>query len=400
MSLIKVEDALVRLLTDCQTMDCEQIPLALCPGRILGEDLVARRNQPPFNASAMDGYAVKAENCANLPARLQVVGEVPAGYHFPDMLQNWEAVRIFTGAPVPEGADAILIQENATREGAFVTALEPVKKGLYIRPAGLDFKEGDVQITKGTRLNARNLALAASMNHATLPVFKRPKIAILATGDELVQPGEIPNQDQIIASNTYGVAALVDAAGGEAISLGIAKDRLEDITAKINEAQAQEADSLVTIGGASVGDHDLVQQALTDAGMALDFWRIAMRPGKPLMAGQLGDMRVLGLPGNPVSSMVCTILFLLPLIRAMCGDANPQPIEEATLGGPLSENDKRQSYLRATLKTDRDGRPIATPFDGQDSAMMALFAKADCLIIHPPHAPKRAKGTACDIIRL
>ena len=400
MSLMKIEDALSRLLGDAPLTGTEQVSLTEAFGRILACDLAASRNQPPFASSAMDGYAVKAANLSEIPARLQVVGEVPAGHSFPDILGGWEAVRIFTGAPVPDGADAILIQENAERDGAFVTALETVKEGQYIRPVGLDFKVGDVLLKKGTRLGPGHLALAASMNQPTLSVLKRPKVALLATGDELVPPGAEPTPDQIIASNSYGLAALARRVGAEVIDLGIARDDEDEIAGKVSEARTAGADILVTSGGASVGDHDLVQDVLKEAGMELSFWRIAMRPGKPLMAGKLGACQVLGLPGNPVSAMVGATLFLEPLIRKMLGDETPQPTLKARLGGPVADNDKRQSYLRASLHETDDGAFLATPFTGQDSAQMAGFAHADCLIIRPPFAKEALTGEMCEVIRL
>lgn len=400
MALMKVEDALAQLLSASSVTKTEKVALHEAAGRVLAEDLKANRNQPPFNASAMDGYAVKSECLTETPMRLQVVGEVPAGHTFPDHLHRWEAVRIFTGAPVPEGADAILIQENTERDGAFVTALETVEPGQYIRPAGLDFKAGDTLIKKGTLLDPRHVALAASMNHAEIPVCARPKVAILATGDELVTPGETPSDDQIISSNNFGVSAQARNNGADILDLGIAKDIEEEIASRIQKAQDWGADILVTIGGASVGDHDLVQGVLKGLGMELDFWRIAMRPGKPLMAGQLGKMQVLGLPGNPVSAMTCSILFLLPLIRKMQGLDQPQIIEQASLGADVSANDQRQSYMRSSLAQSENGALVASPFTGQDSAMMAGFARADCFIIRPPHAEDGKAGDPCQIIRL
>ncbi|WP_373236093.1 molybdopterin molybdotransferase MoeA [Cohaesibacter celericrescens] len=400
MSLMKVEDALSQLLENAAQIGTENIPLHDALGRVLAQDLTANRDQPPFDSSAMDGYAVKAANLANIPVRLQVVGEVPAGHRFPDRLSNREAVRIFTGAPVPEGADAILIQENTERDGAFLTALEGVTTGQYIRPAGLDFKKNDVLIVKGTLLEPAHLALAASMNHPEILVLRRPKVAILATGDELVLPGETPSDNQIIASNNFGVAALAKVVGADVLDLGIARDDKQAIASKIKQAQDAKVDILVSSGGVSVGEHDLVQDVLKEMGMDLAFWRIAMRPGKPLMAGKLGDCQVLGLPGNPVSAMVCAILFMQPLIRKMLGDSIPQRIERAILGDALAENDKRQSYLRATLSIDDSGKSVATPFAGQDSAMMAGLARASCLIIRPPHAKAANKGDSCDFIRL
>ena len=400
MALMKVEDALMRLLSDVEPLASERIPLAQGLDRILAENLCADRNQPPFAASAMDGYAVKSANITDLPTRLQVVGEVPAGQHFPDIVHKWEAVRIFTGAPVPEGADAILIQENAERDGAFLLAKERVKPGQFIRPIGLDFKKGDMLITKGTKMGPAHLSLAASMNHATLPVLKRPKLAVLATGNELVLPGEDPSDDQIIASNNIGVLSLAQRAGADCLDLGIARDNEQDIAAKVSEAKEAGVDILVTSGGVSVGEHDLVQDVLKKAGMALDFWRIAMRPGKPLMAGKLDATQVLGLPGNPVSALICATLFLLPLIRKMQGDNSPQPLTDARLGADVAANDHRQSYLRAMLSQDDNSALIATPFTGQDSAMLSGLARADALLIRPPHAEAGKQGESCQVIRL
>jgi len=310
-------------------------------------------------------------------------------------------VRIFTGAPVPDGADAILIQENARREGDHVTVTTPVSEGLHVRPAGLDFRQGERLLEAGLVLGSRAIALAASMNYAQIPVRRRPRVAILATGDELVPPGGDPGPDQIIASNSAGIAALVREAGGEPVDLGIAPD---DVTA-IGDAVAKagngagDADILTLIGGASVGDHDLVQEALVGRGMTLDFWRIAMRPGKPLMVGHLQAMRVLGLPGNPVSAMVCGHIFLKPLIRALLG-LTPGPVaRHAILGADMTANDRRQDYVRAQLAS-RDGRTVATPFKRQDSSMMATLARADALIVRPPFAEAAKAGTAVQIIRL
>ncbi|SNY93680.1 molybdopterin molybdotransferase [Cohaesibacter sp. ES.047] len=400
MALMSVEEALARLLADGPLMASEDVPIDKGLRRVLASDLAANRNQPPFDASAMDGYAVKAENLVQVPMRLQITGEAPAGKSFPDIVHRWEAVRIFTGAPVPKGADTILIQENAERDGAFVTALESVEVGKHIRKAGSDFKAGDVLLTKGTELSPSALALAASMNQSVLSVYKRPKVAVLATGDELVHPGDDPTPDQIIASNSYGVAGLALEAGAEIIDLGIASDDKDAIAAKVEEARSQGVDILVTSGGVSVGDHDHVQDVLKDAGMTLNFWRIAMRPGKPLMAGTLGETQVLGLPGNPVSAMTAALLFLVPLIKKRMGLEGSHLLEPALLGDTLAENGPRQAYLRATLERDSEGRPVATPMTAQDSAMLSGLARAECLIVHPPHAAQSEAGSACQIIRL
>ena len=397
MSLLSVEDATAQLLDGITAVAGESVGLDDALGRVLAADLAATRTQPPFAASAMDGYAVRTGDAGREGADLMVIGTSRAGERFDGSLGAGQAVRIFTGAPVPDGADAILIQENATRGGDIVTVTAPVSQGLHVRPAGLDFKKGEVLLEAGLLLGARAIALAASMNYAQVPVRRRPRVAILATGDELVPPGGAPGPDQIIASNSAGIAALVRQAGGQPVDLGIAPD---DVTA-IGDAVARagDADILTLIGGASVGDHDLVQEALVARGMTLDFWRIAMRPGKPLMVGHLQAMRVLGLPGNPVSAMVCGHIFLKPLIRAMLGlEPGPFP-QTALLGAGMAANDRRQDYVRARL-TSEDGRLVTTPFDRQDSAMMATLARADALIIRPPYAEAAKAGTVVELIRL
>jgi molybdopterin molybdotransferase len=396
MSLLPVDEAVARLLDGVRPMGSETVAVADAAGRVLAADLAARRTQPPFAASAMDGYAVRASD-SGAGARLKIIGTSRAGERFGGAVGPGQAVRIFTGAPVPDGADAILIQENAERLGDEIRVDEPPQAGSFIRLAGLDFKEGDVLLRAGRGLDPRALALAAAMGHAALPVRKRPSVAILATGDELVSPGEKPGPDQIIASNSVGIAALVRASGGEPFDLGIAADRIEDIGARVERAAG--ADILVVIGGASVGEHDLVQAALSAKGMALDFWRIAMRPGKPLMVGTLGRTRVLGLPGNPVSALICGQVFLKPLIRAMLGLAAPDEITTATLGAAMPANDGRQDYVRAKLHA-AEGHRVATPFALQDSSMLATLAAADALIIRPVLAPPAPAGTSVPVLLL
>ena len=402
MSLLPVADALSRILADVRPLPVEHVALADAHHRRLAGDLAARRTQPPFANSAMDGYAVRIADLEEVPADLHVIGESAAGRRFSGALAAGQAVRIFTGAPLPEGADAVVIQEDTRRNGDIVTIQAPPRRGQHVRPAGLDFSEGEVLLRAGQSLSAKDVALAAAMNHATLPVHGQPRIAILANGDELVPPGTTPGPDQIIASNGFGIAALARAAGGRVRDLGIAPDRLADIERSIDRAVAEKSDILVTLGGASVGDHDLIREALVGSGMKLDFWRIAMRPGKPLMFGRLGDLRVIGLPGNPVSAMVCGLVYLRPLIRALSGD--PAPLdsagEKAVLGRDLPANDLRQDYLRAELHRDRQGTLIATPFEMQDSSMLALLARADCLLIRAPHAPAARAGETCTIMRL
>ena len=401
MSLIPVEEALARILDGAAPLATEKVALPAALDRVLAEDLIPARAQPPFAASAMDGYAVRGADVAKAPATLKIVGEVPAGIVFSGKIGPGEAARIFTGAPLPEGADTIVIQEVAERQGDTVTVKETARPGAYVRAAGLDFKQGDVLLRPGLRLQPRHLALAAAMNCAILVVRRRPRVGVLATGDELVAPGTEPGPGQIVSSNSTGIAALIARAGGEALDLGIAADNVAALAAAIRAARDKKADTLVTLGGASVGDHDLVMQALEAEGLKLGFWRIAMRPGKPLMFGRLAQMRVLGLPGNPVSAMICGLIFLKPLISALLGlDAPADGPAAALLGGDVPENDRRQDYLRARLERNDRGQLVATPFGVQDSSMLALLAKANCLIVRPPQAPALKAGASVDIIPL
>jgi molybdopterin molybdotransferase len=350
----------------------------------------------------MDGYAVRAADLQNLPVRLKQIGESAAGHGYAGSLQPFETVRIFTGAPVPQEADAILIQENAQTDDGYIVPSQTLKSGKYIRKEGLDFSEGEILLKAGRRLLSSELALAAAANHPALAVHRRPKIAILATGDELVRPGETPERNQIIASNSFALAALIEAAGGEAHDLGIAGDEFSALEGGIAAAREMGADVLVTLGGASVGDHDLVKTALAREGMELGFWKIAMRPGRPLLHGRIGDMIILGLPGNPVSAIVCGHIFVLPLVRALCGDAEAEldRTEPALLAKPLPANDSRQDFLRASLAPNGDSLPLVTPFEAQDSSLLRVLAEANCLLIRLPHAPPAAAFEPCRIIRL
>jgi molybdopterin molybdotransferase len=401
MSLMPVSEALEKLLSGVAPLETEIVPLEAANGRYLAKPIASTRTQPPFAASAMDGYAIRHSDLKTPDAVLDVIGEAPAGHGFSGHIGPGEAVRIFTGAPVPEGTDTILIQENTERCDGRIKVLEIPVKGAFVRAAGLDFSEGDILLNPPLKLDYRHLALAAAMNHAVLPLVKRPKVAILATGDELVRPGGTPGPDQIIASNHAGIAAMVEDCGGEALDLGISPDEPKALAACVKRAITEEADILVTLGGASVGDHDLVQDVLGNEGMDLSFWRIAMRPGKPLMAGRLGKTKVLGLPGNPVSSLVCGLLFLKPLIAAMLdapnGAASPR---EAILAEAIGENDRRQDYVRAILSEDANGRLIADPFPKQDSSMLALLAKSGGLIVRPPFAPAEPAGAAVPVLVL
>jgi molybdopterin molybdotransferase len=399
-NLLAVADALLRVTDGATRLGDEIVSVFDALGRILAEPVVAKRTQPPFASSAMDGYAVIAAD-ATVGAQLEVIGEAAAGHLFDGRVKPGEAVRIFTGGAVPDGADGVLIQENVARNGTRIHVREDVKPGQHIRGPGIDFKGGDVLLTAGSQLSARGIALAAATGHLRLQVARKPRVAILATGDELVSPDAAPGPGQITASNTYMVAGLVTSAGGEAIDLGIASDTLDSIQRAARQAREQGADILVTTGGASVGDHDLVQQALKNEGMKLDFWRIAMRPGRPMMYGRLAEMRMIGLPGNPVSAYTGAILFLIPLLRAMQGrtDIYHQP-EYAVLGTDLPANDWRADHLRSKLSFKLGEPPVATPFPRQDSSMMRVLAEADCLIVRPAEEPARKAGEPCRIIRL
>jgi molybdopterin molybdotransferase len=393
-----VADARARILAGLPTMASEQVALTEAHGRVLAADVAARVTQPPLAVSAMDGYAVRAADVANVPVDLKIVGAVPAGGQHNGVVGPGEAVRIFTGAALPDGADAIVIQEDTERDGDNVTIKESSSAGRYVRKAGLDFEMDDVLLTAGTVLSARDIGLAAAMNHPWLQVRRRPRVALLATGDEISLPGETLGPISIVSSNTFALEGLIRAAGGEPATLGIAPDDKAAISAMAEGARG--ADMLVTTGGASVGEHDLVQDALTDIGLELDFWQIAMRPGKPLMFGRLGDVPMLGFPGNPVSSTVCGVLFLKPALAKMLGTDETEPtFESATLGVDLGENDRREDYLRAKLTRDGDTL-IATPFPKQDSSMFSRLAAADCLIVRPPHAPAAEAGDPVAFVRL
>jgi molybdopterin molybdotransferase len=398
-ALISVEEALQHVLAHAVALPAEQVPLANADGRVLAEDLKALRTQPPADLSAMDGYAVRASDVTKAPVRLKVIGEVAAGRPFTSVVGPGEAARIFTGGVVPDGADTVVVQEQTTRDGDSVEIQKPSVKGRNVRPQGLDFRRGETAFTAGHHLRARDLQLAAGMNHPLLPVRRRPKVVLFATGDELVPPGVEPGSGQIVYSNGFALAALAREEGAEVTELGVVGDRLDETIAAVRKARQLGADILVTTGGASVGEYDLVQKAFAAEGMALSFWKIAMRPGRPLMHGMLSAMQVLGLPGNPVSSYVCSFLFLVPLIRRLSGRSDlTAPIESAVLGCDLAANDERADYLRATLKTGSDGA-IATPFPIQDSSMMLPLSKADCLVVREPYEPAAKAGSRCRIVK-
>lgn len=399
MGLLAVDAALGRILSDVTPTLAEAAPLLGAAGRVLASDLTARLTQPPFDASAMDGYAVRAGDVRTLPATLRLIGEAAAGHAFAGSIGPGETVRIFTGAPVPAGADAIVIQENVKADGARISVVDGLPDPEHLRPRGGDFREGDTPLKAGRRLTARDITLAAAMGHANLPVRRKPRVAILATGDELVPPGETPRADQIISSNPYGLAAMVAAAGGEPHLLGIARDTRESLAEKI--AAAEDADILLTIGGASVGAHDLVVPALEAAGMTLDFWKIAMRPGKPLIFGRRGRQRVIGLPGNPVSSLICTRVFAVPLIAALLADSAPasEP-RQLPLATPLAANGPRAHYMRARRIAGPGAAPSVRPLETQDSSLLTPLAAADCLIVRAPQAEAEAPGAPVMVLDL
>jgi molybdopterin molybdotransferase len=400
MALMAVAEALQRVLADARALPAESVPLHQALGRVLANDLVALRTQPPAALSAMDGYAVRAADVANGPATLTLIGEVAAGHPFAGTVGPGQTARIFTGGVMPDGADTVVVQELTTREENRVTTMKPTAKARNVRAQGIDFRTGDVLLRRGRKLTDRDLMLAAAMNHPTLSVHGQPKVAVLGTGDELVAPGSTLRPGEIVYSNGFALTALASREGAAVTDLGIARDSLDDIAARIRQARDSGADILLTSGGASVGDHDLVQRALTGEGLDLSFWRVALRPGRPMMRGRLGDMHVLGVPGNPVSSYVCAFLFLAPLIRKLSGRADvEQAAEQALLGRDMPANDERADYIRATLEPGPQG-PVAMPLPDQDSSLMAPLATADCLLIRPPGAPAQAAGSPCVILKL
>ena len=383
--MIPVSEALDRLFALVRPVGSETVPLAQAGGRVLVADAVARRTQPPFAASAMDGYAVRAAEAA-VGATLPVIGEAAAGRRFSGALPAGAAVRIFTGAPVPEGADAILIQEDARREGERITVAEAPKPGEHVRPAGGDFAEGD-RLAAPRRLTPRDVALLAAMNLPEVTVSRRPRVALIATGDELVLPGETPGPDQIVSSNNFGLAAMLDAIGADPVLCPIARDSRDSLMAALEPAR--DADFIVTLGGASVGEHDLVASVFAESGLSLDFWKIRMRPGKPLMAGRLGEAVMIGLPGNPVSAMVCGEVFVRPAIDAALGlPARPRETRPARLAHPMPANGPREHYMRAEVAADG----AATVFENQDSSLLATLARANALVVREPDAPALPEG--------
>ncbi len=406
MALMPVEEALARLLASARPLPVEAVALTEAAGRVLAEPLVARRTTPGADVSAMDGYAGRAQDAATLPATLTLIGESAAGRPFEDEVLPGTAVRVFTGAVIPAGADAVVIQEDTLREGDLIAISEPAVPGRHIRRAGGDFASGDALLPAGHRLRARDLALAASADVAELTVYRRPRVGLLSTGDELVRPGAGAASHQVILSNIYSVGALARGAGAEVTDFGILPDDMAATQAGVSSALAAGFDVLVTTGGASVGDHDLVAPALTAQGVALAVHKVALRPGKPLMFGTYahgaGGTHVLGLPGNPVSAHVCAMLYLVPLLRALQGlDVPPRvPLKPARLAADLKANEARMDFLRAQIVGETDGVPLVRPLPVQDSSMLANLARADVLLVRQPHAPAAKAGEPCEILPL
>ena len=395
--MIPVEEALGRIRAALQPTGAEAVRLDQAFCRVLANDVAARVSQPPADVSAMDGYAVRGADVAAAPITLRRIGEAPAGGAFAGTVGRGEAVRIFTGGPMPAGADTVVLQENTAASGNDVVVREITARGRHVRAAGIDFRAGDIRLRAGHRLGARDIGLAAAMNFAELPVRRRPRVAILATGNELDPPGAAVGANRIANANGPALAALVTAAGGEAIDLGIARDDIGELERAADRARG--ADLLLTIGGASVGEHDLIQTALGRRGLAVDFWKVAIRPGKPLMFGKLGALPVLGLPGNPVSALVCALVFVRAAIAGLLGRTdNPDAPVAAVLGRDLGANDQRQDYLRSDLARRPDGVLVATPHPQQDSSMLASLAASGCLVVRAPNAPAAKAGDSVPVL--
>ncbi|GAB6966065.1 molybdopterin molybdotransferase MoeA [Komagataeibacter kakiaceti JCM 25156] len=397
--MLSVSEARERILDGVFPLPAEVVALTDACGRVSAAPVVARLSNPPADVSSMDGYAVRAADLSGGATTLTCIAEAPAGHPAAVTLGPGQCARVFTGSVMPAGADAVLIQENARAEGTAVTTDHVLAPGTYVRRMGQDFMAGETVIPAGRRLSARDVGLAAGANHAWVQVTRRPRVAIAATGDELLLPGSGAGPGQIANSSTPMLAALLRMAGAEPVVLPVLRDDMADLAGL--ERMVDGVDMLLTTGGASVGSHDLVRRGLEQVGLKTDFWKIAIRPGRPLMFGHLGRLPFLGLPGNPVAAFVCTVVFVLPALRRMAGLATVvESPAQAVLGRDLPENDWRMDYMRASLSHDAAGRLVATPFPVQDSAMLHILAHSQALVVRAPHAPPALAGESCDIIRL
>ncbi len=398
-TLLPVAEALKLIVDDLKPVAAETVTLDKALGRTLRADALAQVSHPPADVSAMDGYAVRCDDISTVPCKLRVIGESAAGHPWRKSLKAGDSVRIFTGAYVPEGADGIVIQEDTAADEAGVSINEAPRRGRHIRTCGQDFRKGDAVLAAPRRLTARDIGLLAAMNLPSVTVARRPRVGVLSTGDEIVMPGDPIAEGQIVSANGPGLCAFISAHGGEPLPLGVVRD---DPKALLRVAErARGLDLLVTTGGVSVGDHDIVKGTLSGAGFKAAFHKIAMRPGKPLLFGRLHDLAILGMPGNPVSAMVCAVLFLGPALarlQGLAGEAPPQTA--ARLGADLKANDGRTDHIRATLVIEHGELPMATPFPAQDSAMIATLARADALIVREPFAPAAQAGEIVSVIAL
>ncbi len=398
MALMPVETAREIILKSVGPLTIETIPLSNALGRVLAKPIYAKRDQPPFAASAMDGYAIKHADTSLLPATFNIIGTSAAGNGFKGTLRHGTAVRILTGAPLPKGADTVVIQENTKRDGDILQIFEDTPKGKNIRRPGLDFAKGDLLVPANTILSPRDIGLLAASNAANIKVYRRPKIVLFTTGDELVLPGERPRADQIVSSNSHALAAMLQSFGVEVVNLGIVKDDLKATIAAVKKGLG--SDVLLTTGGASVGDHDYVQEAFKSCGVKIGFWKIALRPGKPFMYGRKGKTHVMGLPGNPVSALVTARIFLKPLLNAFANLPTVEPVTTASLQGSLPANDVRQDYLRAHMTIAADGKRTVSPVATQDSSMQRTMQSSQALIIRPPNAAEAQNGENVPVLLL
>ncbi len=399
--MLSVDEARSRILERLRPLGPEIVPLTEAWSRVAAAPLHAKLDNPPADLSAMDGYAVRGADTAP-GGQLRVVGTAPAGHPFEGQVGPGDCVRLYTGSVMPAGSDSVLIQENASRTGDAVAVHEAVAAGRHIRRRGQDFSIGDELVPAGRRLGARDVGIAAAGNHAWVAVHRRPRVAVLATGDELALPGEAIPGGGVVNSNTPMLSALIRAGGGVPVLLPPVRDDVSAIAGAVKGLRG--IDMLVTLGGASVGDYDLVQQGLAVHGLQLDFWKIAMRPGKPLMHGHVGGeepVPVLGLPGNPVSALVCALLFLLPALQRLSGEPATGPERErAILAAPLAANDVRADHLRASLTHLPGGQLEVRPFVRQDSGMLRRLAASEALVLRAPHALAAPAGEAVEILRL